>query len=197
MSLILVLFIATLSISFLCSLLEAVILSVNPVFVAVLVENKKKSGLLLEHLIDKIDRPISAILTLNTISHTLGSAAIAYQIQKTYGDEFVTTGSFILTFFILVVAEILPKSIGTAKWKSLAPFAGYAVQTLILLLYPFVMMSEKMGNLFRKTEEVPELTREEMIMTAEIGAEEGTIKTKESVIIKNLLMLDKIMFPTS
>lgn len=173
-------------------MVEAVILSVNPAFVAVLVENKKRSGLLLEHLIEKIDRPISAILTLNTFSHTLGAAAIAQQVQKLYGDEFVTATSFALTILILVLSEIIPKSIGASHWKALAPFAAYTAQGMILVLYPLVIFSEKLGNRFRRTEDVPEVTREEMIMTAELGAEEGTIKTKESVIIKNLLMLDKI-----
>jgi CBS domain containing-hemolysin-like protein len=192
MTLVIILFFTTIGISFLCSLVEAVILSVNSAFVAVLVEQKKRSGLLLEHLIEKIDRPISAILTLNTFSHTLGAAAIAAQVGKMYGDQFVTIASFILTFLILILSEIIPKSIGASHWKALAPFTAYTVQGMILLLYPLVILSEKLGTLFRTDEEVPEVTREEMIMTAELGAEEGTIKTKESTIIKNLLMLDKI-----
>ncbi len=192
MTTVIILFIITIGISFLCSLVEAVMLSVNPAFVAVLVEKKKRSGLLLEHLIEKIDRPISAILTLNTFSHTLGAAAIAREIGNMYGDDYVTIASFILTFLILILSEIFPKSVGASNWKALAPFTAYTVQGMILLLYPLVIFSEKMGNFFRRVEEVPEVTREEMIMTAELGAEEGTIKTKESVIIKNLLMLDKI-----
>ncbi len=192
MTTIVILLILTLGISFICSLLEAVILSVNSAFVGVLVENKKGSGKLLESLIEKIDRPISAILTLNTVSHTLGSAFIAFRVQKLYGDEYVTIVSVILVFCILFFSEILPKSIGAANWKALAPFTAYTVQAMIVLLYPLVVTSEKLGNFFKRIEETPELTREEMIMTAEIGAEEGTLKAKESMIIKNLLMLDKI-----
>jgi CBS domain containing-hemolysin-like protein len=192
MTKIIILFVVTIGISFLCSLVEAVMLSVTPAFVAVLVEKKKRSGLLLEHLIEKIDRPISAILTLNTFSHTLGAAAIASVIGDMYGDDYVTIASFILTFLILIFSEIFPKSLGASNWKALAPFTAYTVQGMILLLYPLVIFSEKMSNFFRREEEVPEVTREEMIMTAELGAEEGTIRTKESAIIKNLLMLDKI-----
>lgn len=192
MTTILVLFVLILAISFTCSMLEAVILSVTPAYVAVAVETKKRSGPLLEHLLENIDRPISAVLTMNTLSHTLGSAAIAYKVQHTYGDETVTVASVVLTFSILIFSEILPKSLGAANWKVLAPPSAYIIQTMIFLLYPFVIFAERFGGLFRKEIEAPEVTREEVMMTAEIGAEEGTLKTKESNIIKNLLMLDKM-----
>lgn len=181
-----------LGISFLCSLLEAVILSITPAYVAVAVEQRRRSGVLLEHLIEKIDRPISAVLTMNTICNTMGSAGIAYLVQQTYGDSVVTAASAALAISILIFSEIIPKSIGANHWKTLAPFAAYFIQALILILYPFVILSEKMSRSLRSESESPELTREEMIMTAELGAEEGTIKTKESNIIKNLLMLDKM-----
>ncbi|MBX3040696.1 MAG: HlyC/CorC family transporter [Bdellovibrionaceae bacterium] len=192
MTFVIVLFLLVISISFICSMLEAVMLSISPAYVAVAVERKERSGLLLEHLIEKIERPISAILTMNTIVHTLGSAAIAYKVHDLYGDASVTFFSVILTILILIFAEIIPKSIGTAHWKALAPLAAYIVQGLVILLYPFVFLSERINKWLRPEVEVPDVTREEMIMTAEIGAEEGTLKTKESHIIKNLLMLDKI-----
>lgn len=179
-------------ISFLCSLLEAVILSVSSAYVAVAKNEKKRYAHLLEHLIEKIDRPISAILTLNTISHTMGSAAIAYYVQKEFGEAAITASSVILTILILLLSEILPKSVGTNNWKSIAPAATYIIQTMIFLLYPFVILSEWVNKLFKSNTEEPEVTREEFIMTAEIGAEEGELRNKESNIIKNLLMLDKI-----
>jgi len=192
MTLIIALFIGTLCISFLCSLLEATLLTSTSAYIAVLVRENQKSAKLLEHLKENIDRPISAILTLNTLSHTMGSAAIAFQVQVHYGEEAVTASTFILTFMILIISEIVPKSIGAAHWKALIPFAAYTIQTMIIALYPLVVMSEWLGRFFAKTSEDPEVTREEILMTAEIGAEEGTIKSKESNIIKNLLMLDKI-----
>lgn len=192
MTLILILLFSVLTISFFCSMIEAVILSISPAYVAVAVGQKTRSSQLLEHLINKIDRPISAILTMNTICNTLGSAAIAYQVQHLYGDSYVTVASLILTVAILVVAEIIPKSLGAAHWKTLAPFAAYFAQGLILLLYPFVFLSEQLSKMLQPSIENPEVTREELIMTAEIGAEEGSLKLKESNIIKNLLMLDKI-----
>lgn len=192
MTLISLLFVFVVGISFLCSLLEAVILSVTPAYVAVLTEKKARSGKLLEHLIENINRPLSAILGLNTLCHTMGSAAIAYQVQHQFGDAAVTGASVVLTIVILLISEILPKSLGAAHWKAIAPASGYIIQGLILLLYPVVFVSEQMHRVFKKQEDAPEMTREEMIMNAEIGAEEGTLKLKESAIIKNLLMLDKI-----
>lgn len=192
MTIIIVLFCTTIGISFLCSMLEAVLLTSTSAYIGVLVKENKRSGKLLEHLKENLDRPISAILTLNTLSHTLGSAAIAYQIQVRYGQEAVTIASFVLTFLILVLSEIIPKSLGASHWKALVPFTAYTIQLMILILYPFVLMSEYLGRLFSKNSEDPEVTREELLMTAEIGVEEGTLKGKESNIIKNLLMLDKI-----
>ncbi|MGZ3770000.1 MAG: CNNM domain-containing protein [Bdellovibrio sp.] len=192
MTFILILFFSTIGISFLCSLLEAVLLTSTSAYIGVLVKENKRSAKLLEHLKENIDRPISAILTLNTLSHTLGSAAIAYQIQMHYGEQAVTAASFILTFLILIISEIIPKSVGASHWKALIPFAAYTIQLMIVGLYPLVILSEWLGRFFSKSTEDPEVTREELLMTAEIGAEEGTIKGKESNIIKNLLMLDKM-----
>lgn len=173
-------------------MLEAVLLTSTSAYIAVLIKDNQRSAKLLEHLKENIDRPISAILTLNTISHTLGSATIAYLVQHEYGEHAVTIVSFLLTFSILFISEIIPKSIGASHWKSLIPFAAYTIQLMIVMLYPLVLMAEWLGKLFSKSEEDPEVSREEILMTAEIGAEEGTLKNKESNIIKNLLMLDKI-----
>lgn len=192
MTLIITLFIVTIGVSFLCSLLEAVLLTSTSAYIGILIKDGSRAGRLIEHLKENIDRPISAILTLNTVSHTLGSAAIAYQTHVQYGEHLVTGASFSLTFLILVLSEIIPKTIGASHWKSLLPFAAYAIQLLVVLLYPFVLMSEWLGRLFASSSEDPEVTREEISMSAEIGVEEGTLKEKESHIIKNLMMLDKI-----
>lgn len=192
MTTIIILFFLTIGISFVCSLLEAVLLSSTSAYLAVLGGKGQKSASLLEHLKENIDRPISAILTLNTISHTLGSASIAYHVQHIYGESVVTAASFILTFAILVFSEILPKSIGNAHWRALIPFAAYMIQAMVICLYPFVLLSEKISKIIAKESDDPEVTREEIVATAEIGVEEGTLKGKESTIIKNLMMLDRI-----
>jgi len=190
---ILILLFLTLAGSFMCSLLEAVLLSVSPAFIGILVKEKRKSGIILEHLKDNIQKPLSAILTLNTAANTLGSAAIAYHIQMVFGDKVITIASIGLTLAILIFSEIIPKSIGASHWKLIAPTAAYIIQALVILLYPFVFLFEKLGKVFKsKGEDEPEISREEVLMTAEISAEEGSIHKKEHSVIKNLLMLDKI-----
>ncbi|MEZ0392174.1 MAG: CNNM domain-containing protein [Pseudobdellovibrionaceae bacterium] len=191
MTLIAVVSVVILLVSFLCSLLEAVFLSINPAFVALAVKENRRSGRLLEHLKENIDRPISAILTLNTISHTIGASVVGALVQKQFGDEFVTAASIVLTIAILFLSEIIPKIIGATYWKELAPVAAYTIQLLIFLLFPLVRMSELLGKLFSRPD-TASVTREEMLATAEIGVEEGTLHKKESAIIKNLLMLNNM-----
>ncbi len=191
MTLIIVASLVILSVSFLCSLLEAVFLSINPAFVAMALKENKRSGPLLERLKENIDRPISAILTLNTISHTIGAAVVGALVQKQFGDQFVTWASIILTVLILFVSEIIPKILGATYWKQLAPVSVYIIQVLIFLLAPLVELSVWMGRMFNRPESAS-ITREEMLATAEIGAEEGALHKKESAIIKNLLMLSNM-----
>lgn len=191
MTLVVVLFILILGVSFICSLLEAVFLSITPAYASVLTKEGKKAGPLLEHLKENINRPISAILTLNTISHTLGASAIGAMIHEIYGNSAVTVASVVLTFSILIFSEILPKIIGATYWKYLATFSAYCIQLLIFLMYPIVRLSEYMGSRFTIPDDAS-FSREEMIATAEVGVEDGTILKKESAIIKNLLMLNNI-----
>jgi len=189
---ILISFILVLTISFICSLCEAVLLSLTPAFVEVAVEQKPKAGKVLKHVMDNMDRSLSAILTLNTISHTLGSAWIAYLVHFEFGDKYVTLFSVFLTFMILIFSEILPKTIGKNNPKSFSFFSAYCVQTMTIGLYPFVKLSEGISKALASGSEEPDVTRDEMIKSAEIGVEEGTLKAKESTIIKNLMKLDNV-----
>lgn len=191
MTLLVALCLAIVAISFFCSLLEATLLSISPAFVAVMVKEGRKSGKLLEHLKDNINRPITAILTLNTISHTLGAAAVGAMVHEMYGSAAVTTSSVILTLIILIFSEILPKILGTMYWKSIAPFSAYAIQLLIFLMYPIVRFSEVLSSGFKESEDAT-VTREEIMMNVEMGVDEGTLHKKESAIIKNLLMLNSV-----
>lgn len=191
MTLIITVFILVVSISFLCSMLEAVLLSVTPAYIAVAVNQHRRSGQLLQRLKKNIDRPLSAILIMNTVCNTLGASALGVLMGEQYNNEVVAIFSAFFTFTILIFSEIIPKTIGASQWKLIAPFAAYAIQILILILYPLVWMTEFISRLF-KGAHVHRVTREEMIMTAEMGAHEGTLKSKESSIIKNLLMLDNI-----
>ncbi len=177
--------------SFLCSILEAVILSISPAYVAVSAQKGRKSGILLAELKSNIDRPLAAILTLNTIAHTFGAAGVGAQVDRVFGSTYLSIASVILTFCVLVFSEIIPKTIGASNWKRLAPFSAFSIYYLIKVLYPFVLLSEAISKML-KSGEHKKVTREEMIVTAELGATEGTLRKKESLIIKNLLLLSNV-----
>lgn len=188
MTLSLILFFVVVTVSCVSSLLEAVFLSITPSYVALQVKDGRRYGQLLEHLKDNIDRPISAILTLNTITNTLGSAAMATMVHEEYGATFVTIMTGVLTFSILIFGEIVPKTLGAIYWKQLAPVSAYLIQGLIFMLYPMVWLSATVHRLWDRPEQTS-VSREEMIAQAELGVDEGTIHRKESAIIKNLLTL--------
>lgn len=191
MTTVIVLSLLVITVSFVTSFLEAVFLSISPAFVAVAVRENKRYGLLLDHLKENVDRPISAILTTNTIMNTLGSAGVGAITGQLYGNVVVTIVSSILGFCILVFSEFIPKVLGTIYWKQTAPFAAYAIQGMIFVLYPIVWLAEYLGKTFKRPESSG-VTREEMIATAELGVEEGSLHRKESAIIKNLLTLNSL-----
>lgn len=178
-------------VSFVCSLLESVILSVSPAYIAVAEKSGRRSGKILAELTKQIDRPLAAILTLNTVSNTVGAAGVGAQVQRIYGDQYLAWASGFLTLTILIFSEIIPKTVGASNWKRLAPACAYITKGLVFGLYPFVLLSEFLYSIFSGDKEST-VTREEMMMTAELGASEGTLRQKESNVIKNLLMLDAI-----
>ena len=158
MGLLLLYFFLAVVVSFCCSLLEAVMLSVTFVYIRAAIKKKKAYGTILKSLKSHVDRPLSAILTLNTIANTVGATGVGAQVHIIYGSSYVAVASAILTFVILVVSEIIPKTIGASHWRLLAPFVAYIVRVLIVLVYPFVWMSEKLYNVLspKKTPLSPE-----------------------------------------
>ena len=191
MGLLILYFFLAVFVSFFCSLLEAVMLSTTSVYVRSAIKKNKAYGLVLKNLKHKVDRPLSAILTLNTIANTVGATGVGAQVHTLYGSSYVAIASGILTLIILIFSEIIPKTIGATYWRALAPLAAYAVKGLIVFTYPFVWMFEKLSNVLAKRK-MASVTREDMIVTAEMGASEGIIGQKESRVIKNLLMLDTL-----
>lgn len=181
----------TIAISFICSLSEAVILSVSPAFVSLLEKRGYQSGRLLHQLHNSIDKPLAAILTFNTIANTAGSMMVAQKVLKIYGDSYLAATSAALTFFILIFSEIIPKTIGALHAKRLAPLVAYVVTFMVYLTLPLVYISRAINILFTKSRKM-RTSREEMIEVAQMGADEGVLQFKETRIIKNLLMLDEI-----
>ncbi|MBE8162381.1 MAG: HlyC/CorC family transporter [Bdellovibrionaceae bacterium] len=181
----------SIGISFLCSLLESVLLSTSSAYINVAILEKKKSGPLLVHLQNNTDKALAAILTLNTVANTIGAVGVGAQVLKIFGSEVIAFSSITLTLVILFVSEIIPKTLGTAKWKKLAPYCAYITNALIYLLFPLVFVIGKLQKFLNPHKNT--ITREEMIATANISAEEGEIKAQESLVISNLLSLDNVM----
>ncbi|RPI75278.1 MAG: DUF21 domain-containing protein [Ignavibacteriales bacterium] len=184
------LFIA-LGFSFLCSLLEAIILSITPSFIGAKIKAGSKYGIYLKQLKDDIDKPLAAILTLNTFAHTLGAAGVGAQAQIIWGNEYISLVSVIVTILILVLSEIIPKTLGAMYWRRLAGLSSYILRFLIISLYPFVLVSRSITKLFRKNKERT-VEREDVEAMSEIGFREGVIGKNESTIIRNLFRLNKL-----
>ncbi len=178
-------------VSFLCSMLESVILSVSPAYIALLEKENHKRAKLLADLKENIDKPLAAILTLNTIAHTIGAAGVGAQVQIIWGNEAVALGSGLLTFAILLFSEIIPKTLGAVYAKNLALACASTINVLIYLTYPLVFLSELISDVIDRKTQVS-TTREEVMVAAEIGVDEGAIRKNESLVIQNLLTLNKI-----
>lgn len=192
MSLLFVYLFLAIGVSFMCSILEAVLLSVNQSYVGVLEKESPKSGKLLRSLKDDIDRPLSAILSLNTSAHTVGAAGVGAQAQIVFGNAYVGVTSAVLTLLILFLSEIIPKTLGATYWKSLAPVAARMLRWMIWLLYPFVIVSLLITRLLSDDEDQETFSREELTAIAERGEEEGTIEKEESDILKNLVRFQSL-----
>ena len=186
-------FFLALSVSFICSTLESVILSVTHSHIGTLVKSNHRSGKLLQHLKDDINRPLAAILTLNTLANTVGAAGVGAQAHFIFGSGSVAVVSGILTFCILIFSEIIPKTIGATYWRRLASPSAYVIRFLMIITFPFVWLSEVLSSkLSNDEDEVKKVSREEITVMAEMGEDEGSIDEQESDIIENLFRLKEI-----
>ena len=192
MALLIFLFFLVLSVSFLCSLLEATILCITHSHVALLEKRGLRSGQMLFKLKSEIDRPLAAILTLNTVANAMGAAGIGAQTLSLYGSKWVALASVILTFSILILSEIIPKTLGAVYWRQLAPTAAYLIRGLIFITYPLVIVFEVVSGIIRTGATLRRITREEVIAAAEISEDEGELLKREQRVIKNLLRLNKV-----
>ena len=181
-----------LGVSFLCSVLEAVLLSVTPSYVGALEDDRPAAAEQLRTLKDDIDRPLAAILSLNTIAHTIGAAGAGAQAAKVYGSASVGIFSAVLTLLILIISEIIPKTLGASYWRELAPLSARVLRLLILLLYPLVVMSQGITRLLARGEKQASVSREEITALAELGHQEGVFEKEESRILKNLFRFSSL-----
>ena len=189
MTLLLAYFFLALFLSCLCSLLEAVLLSTPASYSSILSKQNASQGDRLERFKENINRPLAAILTLNTFAHTLGAAAVGAQTLELYGESSVAIASGILTLLILVFSEIIPKTIGSVYWRSLIGNTTLIIEVLIFFTYPLVLLAEYISNF---GEDEATVTREEVIAMAEMGEDEGVLEEQETDIIENTLKLKDV-----
>lgn len=128
--------------SFLCSILEAVLLSVSPSYIASIVDERPKVAAVMRKLKEDVDRPLAAVLSLNTVAHTVGAAGAGAEAQRLWGSEVLAIASAVLTLLILIVSEIVPKTLGAVYWRRLLPFAARVLPPLMRAFYPLVKLSE-------------------------------------------------------
>ena len=185
-------FMTALFVSFLCSLLESVLLSLSIAHVSVIEKEGGTSGKLMAELKENINKPLAAILTVNTVANTIGAAGVGAQTLMIFGNEWVAISSGVLTLCILIFSEIIPKTIGAIYSKSLVPFSAYTIRILMFIAWPFVLLSETMSKFIHKGENGGEskASREELLAMAEISEDEGSIDEQEGDIIENLMKLD-------
>jgi CBS domain containing-hemolysin-like protein len=175
--------------SFLCSIAEAVILSVTSPHITLMQQQGRSAGALLAKLKQELNSSLAAILTLNTIAHTVGAAGVGAQAAKVFGSASLGVTSAVLTLLILVFSEIIPKTLGAHYWRQLAPPTAYVLRFLIWVLYPFVKLSELLTRGLSHGPGLTGFNRQELAAMAELSASEGHLERQEIAILQNLLRL--------
>jgi CBS domain containing-hemolysin-like protein len=179
-------------VSFLCSIMESVLLSTNRSFLIVKKEHGHKWANSFLKYKEEIDQPLSAILSLNTVAHTIGAAGVGAQAVEVFGEAYFGVVSAILTLLILVVTEIIPKTLGARYWKQLTKVSYHILKIMIFMTYPLVVMSSAITNLLSSNKDEKSTSREEIAALASIGNKEGLFSEKENKMIQNILRLKNI-----
>lgn len=183
----------SLVVSFLCSVSEAVLLTMTPSYIDTLEEDSPKSAALLRDVkVNNIAKSISGILTLNTIANTLGSLGAGAQALIVFGSTWFGVFSAVMTLVILIGAEIVPKTMGTTYWRRLALPVAYYVRTISIVLMPLIWITEKISRLLTKNNSEGEFSRHEFLALTNAGEQAGQINPLESRIIKNLMALGAV-----
>lgn len=204
MGLLVTFFAASIFFSFLCSILEAVLLSITPAYVATQDRDNTAISKKLSRFKDDIDRPLAAILTLNTIAHTVGAigvgaqAAVIFGASKIefFGFSIVSWEGFVagaMTMAILIFSEVIPKTLGANNWQVLTPFSIRVINLLMILLAPMIWLSQLITKNLKKDKNKPVLSRSDFLIMSELGKDIGIFKESEQKIIKNLLRFNRIL----
>jgi CBS domain containing-hemolysin-like protein len=189
-------FLISIVVSFLCSLWEAVLLSITPSYAQLKLREGSPIGRQLQAFKENIDRPLAAILSLNTIAHTVGAIGVGAQAAQIWAETnpMITSVAVpaIMTLGILILSEIIPKTIGANHWQKLVPFMVKSLQIIIFLLYPLVWLGQFITRALKKDKSQSVFSRSEFLAMAEIGVEEGHVEPQESEVIENLLLLHTV-----
>ncbi len=179
--------------SFLCSIAEATLLSITPSYIAGLKETNPKKAKQLQRLKeDNIDQSLAAILTVNTIAHTVGAIGAGAKASAVFGDAWFGVFSAVMTLLILFLSEIVPKTLGAVYWRQLAGITGNYVNILIKSMYPLIVVSEKLTKLISGGKKKNDFSRDEFVAMASIGQGQGMINDRESKIIRNLFLFKSL-----
>ncbi len=181
--------------SFLCSILEAVLLSVTPSFISIKEQEGSPIADDLKAYKEDIDRPLSAILTLNTIAHTVGAIGVGASATKVWPNNELITGMVVpvvVTLIILIISELIPKTLGANYWQGLSSFTVKTLKIMMFVLAPMIWMSQLITKNLKKDKDKSVLSRGDFIAMTRVGTESGAIKEGESKIINNLLRFESI-----
>ncbi|TLX57299.1 hemolysin [Stutzerimonas nosocomialis] len=178
-------------VSFICSILEAALLSLTPSFIAHQKATKPRLYERLKVLKDKVDQPLAAILTLNTVAHTVGATGVGAQVTVVFGNGYVGAASAVMTVLILVLSEILPKTIGARYWRALAPYLPPVLNGMIWMLKPFILLSDMIMRLFGGKEPEHDIRQEIKALTL-LGRETNSLDEDEQRVISNILDLHEV-----
>lgn len=192
MELLLLFLLGAMGISFLCSMLESILMTTTFSYINLREEEGYAPAKLMKKYKEDTGRPLAAILSLNTIANTIGAAGVGMQATEVFGSKWFGLVSAITTILILVFSEIIPKVIGTTYWRSLMGFTARTIHALIVMLYPIVLLVELLTHLLRGKEEDPTVSREEVLAMVNVGEEEGVVDEDENKIFSNLMRLDSI-----
>lgn len=183
---------ATLATSFLCSILEAVLLSITHSHVVMLQEKGDAAGDLLERMRTKVDEPIAAILTLNTIANTLGATTAGALVVQIYGERWMGVFGAVLTLAILLFSEIIPKTLGATFWPTLSRPAAWTLRVMVVLMKPILVPLSWFARAIAGNTSRPSVSRAEIEVLAEIGRREGTLDEDEWQVVSNVIRLDQV-----
>ena len=194
-TLLIIFFLVSIVFSFLCSIWEAVLLSITPSYAAIKKQEGGELGKTIDEFKANIDRPLAAILTLNTIAHTAGAIGVGAQATKIWGASIISTAivPVVMTLAILLLSEIIPKTIGANYWRELAPFTVRSLSLIMKVLAPLVFLSQLITKALKKDKNASVLSRADFTAMTELGSKQGVFDEGESKLLKSFLRFETIL----